>query len=126
MVALKMMRRLKQGEGWRLGWDPNALEFQGLVGTTDWAVELTESEFEDFCRLLLQLADTITEVSAELMAEETISCEASSEWIWMQVRGYPHAYGLSMILLTGRRAEGEWSSTATTALLQAVQTLEVF
>ena len=68
----------------------------------------------------------MTEVSAELMEEEAIACEASTEFLWMQVRGDPHSYGLSFILLQGRRAEGEWTPAATAALLQAVQTLEVF
>ena len=121
-----MARQLKQGQGWRLGWDPDASTFQGLVGATVWAVELTGPEFEDFCRLSQQLAETMTQMSEELMDEEAIACEASSHLIWLEVRGYPHTYGLIFILLGGRRAEGEWDASATAELIQAIQTLHVF
>ncbi|MFN6180187.1 MAG: DUF1818 family protein, partial [Dolichospermum sp.] len=39
-----MERVIKSGTGWRLGWNPDALTFKGLVGTEDWAIELTEAE----------------------------------------------------------------------------------
>jgi Domain of unknown function (DUF1818). len=41
-------RILKTGTGWRLGWNPQATEFQGLVGGDTWAMELTQAEFDDF------------------------------------------------------------------------------
>jgi len=43
-----MERVVKSGAGWRIGWNPNAAEFKGLVGTDDWAIELTETELNDF------------------------------------------------------------------------------
>ncbi len=121
-----MVRQLKIGSGWRLGWDPEQEIFQGLVGTEDWAIELTASEFEDFCRLTIQLGKTMQRMQAELMDEERISCEAESDLLWMEVEGFPTAYRLRLILLSGRRAEAEWSETAMPELLQAVQTLRVF
>ena len=121
-----MARQLKQGQGWRIGWHPEAPAFQGLVGGTTWAVELTETEFEHFCRLSQQLAETIHQISDELMDEEAIACEASTDLIWMEVRGDAHAYGLSFIVLSGRRAEGEWDASATVELIQALQTIQVF
>ncbi len=33
-----MSRIIKSGPGWRVGWDFNANEFKGLVGTDDWAL----------------------------------------------------------------------------------------
>ncbi|WP_448570467.1 DUF1818 family protein, partial [Trichothermofontia sp.] len=119
MMAQKV---LKQGEGWRLGWDPTATEFVGLVGTEDWAIELTAAEFQDFCRLLQQLAETMAAMAIELMPDERITCEAESEQLWLAVEGYPHAYGLSLILHCGRRAEGNWPPTAVPSLLAATQT----
>jgi hypothetical protein len=55
--------------------------FAGLVGTENWAVELTAAELEDFGRLLLELAATMANMQAELMSEERISCEAESDWL---------------------------------------------
>lgn len=123
MTAQKV---LKQGEGWRLGWDPTAIAFVGLVGTDDWAIELTAAEFQDFCRLLQQLAETMAAMASELMPEERIACEAESESVWLAVEGYPHAYGLSVIIHSGRRVEGYWPPAAVPGLLAATQTWSVF
>jgi hypothetical protein len=117
---------IKSGDGWRIGWNPDAAEFKGLVGTDDWAIELTEAELDDFCRLLNQLADTIKDLSSELMDEEKISCEVESDLLWMEVEGYPVAYSLRFILNTGRGVEGKWHPEAVPGLLQATTILKVF
>jgi len=121
-----MERVVKSGSGWRIGWNPDVDEFKGLVGTDDWAIELTEAEFNDFCRLLAQLAHTIKQLATELMEEEKIACEAESDLLWMEVEGYPHAYSLRFILNTGRCVEGQWDASAVPDLLQAAAMLKVF
>ncbi|TAE58750.1 MAG: DUF1818 family protein [Nostocales cyanobacterium] len=121
-----MQKVIKSGSGWRIGWNPDATEFTGLVGTDEWAIELTESELNDFCRLINQLAETMKCLIAELMDEEKIACEAESDLLWMEVEGYPHSYCLRLILNTGRCVEGEWKAEAVPGLLQAVATLKVF
>jgi hypothetical protein len=121
-----MERIIKSGSGWRVGWDSASKEFKGLVGTDDWALELTEAEMNDFCRLLNRLAETMAQMSNELMDEEAIACEAESDLLWLEVEGYPHAYRLHLILLTGRRVEGCWSTSAVPNLIQAIQLLQVF
>jgi len=120
-----MDRQLKEGTGWRLGWQPNAA-FPALLGTNEWAVELSAAEFADFRRLLLQLVESVAQMQEQLMAEETIACEASSDLIWLEVQGYPQQFDLSFILLSGRRAEGYWSAKSTAELVGAIQTIEVF
>jgi Domain of unknown function (DUF1818) len=121
-----MARQLKLGKNWRIGLDPDAASFQGLVGAEDWAVELTRDEFDEFCQAALKLSDTVDRLRTELMDEETITCEHTSDRLYLEVRGYPDRYQLSFILLTGRRAEGTWDSTATPELLRAIQMLQVF
>ncbi|NJP09484.1 MAG: DUF1818 family protein [Leptolyngbyaceae cyanobacterium RU_5_1] len=121
-----MQRLLKSGSGWRIGWQPNATEFKGLVGSDDWALELTEAELDDFCRLLGQLVETIDQMREELMDEEAIACELASNLIWLEAEGYPNTYRLHLIVLTGRRGEGHWSVEAVPELIQAVQSLKVF
>lgn len=120
------MRKLQQGEGWRLGWDESAVTFAALVGGADWAIELTRAEFTDFSRLLLQLVSSVEQMQAELMAEEAIACEAQGEYLWMEVRGYPQQLELNFILLQGRRGEGHWPATVVPHLLQALQAVAVF
>lgn len=111
---------LKQGENYRLGWNP-AAEYGALVGTEDWAIELTRSEFESFRRLALELAGVMASVT--LMAEESLSCELECEALWMEVVGFPQDYALRFILHQGRRFEGEWKSAI--ALMQALETLDL-
>ncbi|MBE9184768.1 DUF1818 family protein [Microcoleus sp. LEGE 07076] len=121
-----MERVIKTGSGWRLGWNPEAEEFQGLVAGDGWAIELTEAELNDFCRLLGQLTDTMTQMASELMDEEKIAIEAESDLLWVQVEGYPQAYSLQLILNAGRRCEGFWPAAAVPSLVQAAKVLKVF
>jgi len=121
-----MERLIKNGSGWRLGWDSKAIDYQGLVGGDNWSIELTEAELDDFCRLLVQLAQTMSEIASELMDEEKITCEAESDLLWMEVEGYPDAYTLRLILNTRRRCEGSWLASAVPNLVQAAQSLKVF
>jgi hypothetical protein len=114
---------LNKGSGWRLGWNPQAGQFPGLLGADDWAIELTLEELADFCRLSQQLADTLGEMSAHLMAEERICCEVESDRLWLEVEGFPQSYELRVMLLLGRRGEGAWPATAVPGLMQAVYTL---
>jgi len=116
-------RQLKQGDGWRLGWNPDASEFKGLVGGDDWSLELTEAELEDLCRFVMDLADTMAYMATELMDEEKISCELESDRLWIEAEGYAHAYTLHFILHTGRRGEGNWGDRAAAELTRAVQAL---
>jgi len=116
-----MAQQIQAGKGWRLGWNPDASEFCGLVGGDEWAVELTEAELKDFCRLLLQLADMMQQMASELMPEEKLQCEVESDRLWLEADGLPHSYHLHLLLLTGRRSEGSWVATAVPGLLQAVQ-----
>lgn len=121
-----MHRILKSGPGWRLGWNPAAEPFKGLVGTEDWSLELTEPELHDFCRLVQQLAETIATLQSELMDEETIACEVETERLWLEAAGYPTAYSFHLILHTGRRAEGHWTAEAVPGLIEATRSLQVF
>ena len=121
-----MSRILKSGAGWRLGWDEKAAQFKGLVGGDNWAMELTEAELDDFCRLLGELAKNIEEIAKELMDEEKIACEAESDRLWMQLEGYPQSYTVEFILNTGRRGEGKWPVEAVPGLVLGAQTLRTF
>jgi Domain of unknown function (DUF1818) len=121
-----MERVVKSGTGWRIGFDPNANEFQGLVGGSDWALELTTQELQDFQRLLLQVTGAMHDIAIELMDEETIRCEAESDLLWLEAVGYLNAYTVRLILQTGRRGEGLWSSDTIPDLVLATQSLTCF
>lgn len=118
-----MERLIKSGDGWRVGWHPHSDKYQGLVGTNDWAIELTEAELKDFCRLLDQLVSTMSQMEAELMDEEKINCEAETALLWMEVEGYPQNYALRLILNCDRRCEGNWQGGIALELINAFNSL---
>ena len=116
-----MFRQIEEGDGWRLGWNPAADKFCGLVAGDRWSIELTSPEFIDFCRIARQLEQTMQEMSAHLMAEERLSCEQETEHIWMETEGFPQAYSLHFIVNTGRSAEGEWLPAQVQSLIVALR-----
>jgi hypothetical protein len=119
-------RVFKEGDGWRIGFNPNPATYQGLIGGQDWAIELTLAEWQDFCRLVEQLSETMQAIATELMDEEKITCEAESDLIWLEVTGYPQSYSLRFILNQGRCCEGQWPSGVVPDFIQSLQTLSVF
>ncbi|NER82730.1 MAG: DUF1818 family protein [Leptolyngbya sp. SIO1D8] len=121
-----MAKHLKEGKGWRLGLNLDVTTFKGLVGGDNWAVEMTAAEFNDFCCLTLRLVDTLQAMSSELMDEERLVCEQETDYIWVEVEGYPNQYSLRFILLTGRKVEGGWSTTVTSELVQTLPSLTLF
>ena len=92
-----MDRTFCSGPGWRLGYSSTALLYPALIGTDDWAIELSYAELADFCRLLYQLADNMQQMKSELMSEEQIDCEVETELLWMQVSGLPSSYSLRLL-----------------------------
>lgn len=119
-------RFVKEGHGWRVGWNGEANAYQGLLGGDGWALELTAPEFQDFCRLAQQLAATMEAMGSELMDEERIVCEAESDLIWLEAEGFPHQYSLRFILTTGRQCEGSWPESIVGGLMTALVGLELF
>lgn len=119
-------RLLRQGDGWRLGWDGAAPVHVALVGSDAWAIELTAAEWQDFRRLLNQLSSAMAAAADELMPDEILDCEVESDLLWLGASGFPHAYEVRLLLKTGRGAEGTWSAIAVPALIDAVRTLELF
>lgn len=118
-----MQRLIKSGDGWRIGWNPHAEKYRGLIGADDWAIELTKAELTDFQRLLTQLVDTMMQMEAELMEGEKISCEAESALLWLEVEGYPRNYSLRVIVHGDRRCEGNWIEGVAPKLLKGLNSL---
>lgn len=116
-----MSRLLKKGQGWRIGWHPEAEKYQGLIGSETWAIELTAIEFKELYRLLHQLTDTMAQMATELMDEERIAIEAESDLMWLEIEGYPDSYSLRLILHRDRRCEGNWEAGVASELILVMQ-----
>ena len=117
---------IKKGKGWRIGWKSNAPVYKGLIGSDEWAFELTEPEMQDFMRLLLQISQAIIDINQYLMEEEKLVCEVESELMWLGVQGYPNNYSLRIILSQPRSCEGAWSGNVVNSLMSASQSLDLF
>ncbi|AFY72575.1 protein of unknown function (DUF1818) [Synechococcus sp. PCC 7502] len=108
------------GEGWRLGYSPDAEVFVGLVGAENWAIELTEQELTDFYRLSLQLIETMAAMQAELADEEKLTCSAQTTNISIEASGFADSFTIHLQLLNGRRGEGIWTSRAIAEILRTL------
>ncbi|BAQ66463.1 DUF1818 family protein [Geminocystis sp. NIES-3709] len=117
---------IKKGKGWRIGWRKDVPIYKGLIGAEDWAIELTSQEMQDFRSLLLQIHQSMLDISNHLMEEETIVCEVESELMWLGAQGYSHLYSVRIIIFQSRKCEGTWSENIIQDLIQATQSLEVF
>ncbi|MBE9063309.1 DUF1818 family protein [cf. Phormidesmis sp. LEGE 11477] len=115
-----MSRSIIEGDGWRLGWNPAADSFCGLLAGQGWALELTAEEFKDLCRLARRLDSTMTAMAEQLVDEERLTCEQETETIWLEAEGFPTCYGLRFILLSGRKCEGEWPADIVPQLIKAL------
>ena len=117
---------LKEGVGWRLGWDDERDIFKALVGGEHWALEMTAGEFDDLRRLAQQLAKTMTTMAAELMPGERIICEQETSLLWIEADGYTHSYSLRFILLSGRGGDGTWPANIVPTVLEELDRINVF
>ncbi len=126
MENLPSQRRLREGQGWRLGFDPHREIYQGLVGGDTWSMELTAPEFQDFCRLVQQLDETLTAIASELMDEEKITCAVESERVWLEAEGYSDRFTLHLIVNQERGCEGHWSEEQAQALIAAIRHFTAF
>eukprot|EP00170_Pyropia_yezoensis_P006129 contig_24894_g6148 len=54
-----------------------------------------------------------------------VSVELESKLMWVQAFGVPEAYGVRVILMERRQAEGVWPATVVPGLLSAVAKLRI-
>ena len=121
-----MTALLKEGQGWRIGWDETRNPFKALVGGEHWAIELTQQEFESLQRLTQQLSATMAAMATELMPDEQLTLEQETEQLWVEAEGFHHRYSLRFILLTGRGGEGGWPAEVVPDLLNGLERISVF
>ena len=121
-----MTALLREGKGWRLGWDEDRDTFKALVGGEYWALELTQDEFETLRRLAQQLAATMATMATELMPDEHIACEQETPLLWIEAEGFYNRYSLRFILSHGRGGEGAWPAAIVPEVLNGLASINVF
>lgn len=116
----------REGEGWRLGFDPSRQPFSVLIGGAGWAAELTSAEAVGLRDGLGRLVRQHGELCDQLMAEEAIELELECGPWWMALEGDRRTWSLRLILSPerGQRAlELSWGPDASAALAQVLAEL---
>ncbi len=117
----------QEGPGWRLARDPSKQPFPVLIGGDEWAIELTEVEWEVFYTLLRDLSDQHKELEDKLMPEEKLSIELERDPWWANLDGDRKVWDLKVILYgdNGKRrgVEAYWPIPAAQAIVFAVRTM---
>lgn len=141
------------GDGYRVGYDPESpRSYCGMVGTSEWLLALDRDEVGHLKRLLLALKKKMRRIasgeedppkkgnigrarrSGDGMFHERVSSwegdtpvsvELESKLMWVQAFGIPEAYGVRVILMERRQAEGVWPAAVVPGLLSAVAKLRI-
>ncbi len=110
-----------KGEGWRIGYRPQQQPYPALVGSDQWALELTETEWQDFCLGLQELEHSSQAAQDHLVEEEALTLEYHSDHLTLIATGVPPQFSLFLQLHTGRGGEGFWAAGVFFQLKRAVQ-----
>ena len=114
----------REGEGWRLAWDPDRQPFAVLIGGAGWAAELTTDEALQLRQAIRGLVAQWGELTDQLLEAELISLELERQPWWVGLEGDRTTWSLQFVLTPGssqRGIEGSWSAAASADCLQALE-----
>ncbi len=89
----------KEGPGWRLAKDLSKKNFSFLIGGSNWAVELSEKEWNSLLPIVADLVDQHKQLEDQLMPEESISLEMERGSWWACIDGNKDNWTLKLILM---------------------------
>jgi hypothetical protein len=126
----------REGEGWRLAWDPQRDPFPLLIGGDGWATELTAAEGQGLFRAISLLHRQHRQLGDTLMEEEAIDLDFTGPIpaphngeggeLWVALEGDRHTWALRFVLQPAkglRGLEGSWARGAATELAEACAAL---
>ena len=117
----------KEGLGWRIIRDSSRGRFSTLIGGANWAIELSDLEWEVLVKVVFDLCDQYLEIKDQLMGEEDITLELSrNPWVAI-LKGDQYGWSLKLILSSSasldRGAEIYWPSNVTESVACAMRTM---
>ena len=117
----------KEGPGWRIIRDSSRHKFSTLIGGETWAIELSQPEWENLVRVVLDLSDQYRLVKDQLMGDEDITLELErTPWLAI-LKGDQFGWNLKLILNTtdsfNRGAEVFWPRNVTKFVTNAMRTM---
>ncbi len=115
----------KEGEGWRIIRDLSRDNFSTLIGGKNWAIELTDLEWQKLVQIVFDLSDQYFEVKGQLMGDEDITLELD-RGIWVAIlKGDQYGWSLKLILSQNeqqnRGAEIFWPRSVTKSVVDAMR-----
>ncbi|MCT0200713.1 DUF1818 family protein [Synechococcus sp. CS-1325] len=116
----------REGDGWRLAWEPARQPFSVLIGGVGWAAELTTAEALALRQAIRDLVKQWGELTDQLLDEELISLELERQPWWVGLEGDRTTWALHFVLSTGpsqRGIEGSWTLAAGAHGLRAMEQL---
>ncbi len=122
--------QVREGEGWRLAFNPLRQPFPLLVGGRHWAAELSLAEAQVFQGAVARLVQQHADLVDQLMAEESLSLELETPLaggrLWLTLEGDRTQWSMGFVLtpeLGVRGLEGHWEAGATAAFAAALAAL---
>jgi len=117
----------KEGQGWRIIRDSSRQNFSTLVGGNNWAIELTDEEWESLTQVVFDLSDQYESIKFQLMGDEDITIELDrTPWLAI-LKGDQYGWSLKLILnqngLLNRGAEIFWPKNVTGPVIKAMRTM---
>ncbi|AAQ00627.1 MULTISPECIES: DUF1818 family protein [Prochlorococcus] len=116
-----------EGPGWRLQKDPSKQKYSILIGGENWAVELSEKEWDCLCPVVFELIDQYEELQKQLMPEEKIFLEIERSPWWACINGTKENWSLKLILsgedVEGRGLEVFWPVYTASVIVSAMRTM---
>jgi len=89
---------LDENKKWRLVKDLDKGKYCFLIGVDNWAIEISQDEFESLYRLLIRLENQINSIKEELLEEELINLEIENALWYIELEGNKNQWNLRMIL----------------------------
>ena len=89
---------LDENKKWRLVKDLDKGKYCFLIGVDNWAIEISQDEFESLYRLLIRLENQINSIKEELLEEELINLEIENALWYIELEGNKKQWNLRMIL----------------------------
>jgi len=116
-----------EGKGWRLELNDTKKDFPVLIGGENWAVELSNIEWNGLRPVVSKLIDQYEYLRNSLMREEKILIEIEISPWWACIEGTKEDWRLKLILsgqgCNGRGVELFWPEPAAQAIVSVMRTM---
>ena len=114
-----------EGKGWRLELNDTKKDFPVLIGGENWAVELSNLEWNGLSSVVSKLIDQYEYLRSSLMREEKILIEIEIAPWWACIEGTKEDWRLKLILsgkgCNGRGVELFWPEPAAQAIVSVMR-----